>query len=164
MIADSRQPTADSQEPQQRTVVAPRRAVAWVDGGSRGNPGEAGSGIVLELDGTRELHHLYVGRATNNVAEYAGLLAALERARAAGVTDLTVHSDSELLVRQMTGAYRVKQPHLQRLWLAAQQLARQLARFAVRHLPRQANAEADRLANRAMDERTSTLPRPRALG
>jgi len=135
-----------------------------VDGGSRGNPGEAGSGIVLELGDAREQHHLFIGRATNNVAEYAALLAALERARAAGAAEITVHSDSELLVRQMTGAYRVKQPHLQRLWLAAQQLARSFSRFAIRHVPRAANAEADELANLAMDARTSTLPRPQALG
>jgi ribonuclease HI len=140
------------------------KAAAWVDGGSRGNPGEAGCGVVLELDGTRELHHLYIGRATNNVAEYAGLLAALERARAAGVTEITVHSDSELLVKQMTGAYRVKQPHLQKLWLAAQQLARAFVRFSARHVPRAANAEADHLANVAMDGRSSTLPRPKGLG
>jgi ribonuclease HI len=139
------------------------RATAWVDGGSRGNPGDAGCGIVLELGGAREQHHLYIGRATNNVAEYAGLLAALERATAAGVTEITVHSDSELLVKQMTGAYRVKQPHLQRLWLAAQQLARAFARFSARHVPRATNAEADALANLAMDERSSTLPRPKAL-
>ena len=140
------------------------KAQAWVDGGSRGNPGEAGCGIVVELDGVREEHHVYIGRATNNVAEYAGLLAALERALAAGATEITVHSDSELLVKQMTGAYRVKQPHLQRLWLAAQQLARSFKRFAARHVPRAANAAADALANVAMDERTSTLPRPKALG
>jgi len=140
------------------------KAQAWVDGGSRGNPGDAGCGIVLDLGGERERHHLYIGRATNNVAEYAALLAALERARAAGATEISVHSDSELLVKQMTGAYRVKQPHLQRLWLAAQQLARLFTRFAARHVPRAANAEADALANVAMDERSSTLPRPKALG
>jgi ribonuclease HI len=139
------------------------KAVAWVDGGSRGNPGEAGCGVVLDLAGTREQHYLYVGRATNNVAEYAGLLAALERALAAGATEIQVHSDSELLVKQMTGAYRVKQPHLQRLWLAAQQLVRSFKRFAVRHVPRAGNAEADRLANMAMDQKASTLPRPKAL-
>ena len=120
--------------------------------------------MVLELGGERERHHLFIGRATNNVAEYAALIAVLERARSAGATEITVHSDSELLVKQMTGAYRVKQPHLQRLWLAAQQLARAFTRFAARHVPRAANAEADALANLAMDERTSTLPRPKALG
>jgi len=140
------------------------KATAWVDGGSRGNPGEAGCGVVLDIGGEREQHHLFIGRATNNVAEYAALLAALERARAVGVTEITVHSDSELLVKQMTGAYRVKQPHLQRLWLAAQQLARSFGRFSARHVPRAANAEADGLANVAMDGRSSTLPRPKALG
>ncbi len=139
------------------------KAMAWVDGGSRGNPGEAGCGVVLDLGGAREEHYLFLGRATNNVAEYTGLLAALERALAVGVTEILVHSDSELLVNQMTGAYRVKQPHLQRLWLAAQQLTRSFKRFAVRHVPRAANAEADRLANLAMDTKESTLPRPKGL-
>jgi ribonuclease HI len=139
------------------------KAKAWVDGGSRGNPGEAGCGVVLELAGAREEHYLFLGHTTNNVAEYAGLLAALERALAAGVSEVEVRSDSELLVKQMNGAYRVKQPHLQRLWLAAQQLVRSFARCTVKHVPRAANAEADRLANRAMDSRASTLPRPKGL-
>jgi len=160
--ADSPQPTADSSEPDQKQT-GPLKAIAWIDGGSRGNPGEAGCGLVLELGGGREEHHLFIGRTTNNVAEYAALLAALERAAALGVTALDVASDSELLVKQMTGAYRVKQPHLQKLWLAAQQLARGLARFRIRHVPRAANAAADALANLAMDRHSSTLPRPRAL-
>jgi len=151
-------------EPVRRPIsAAPSPAVAWVDGGSRGNPGDAGCGIVIELDGARELHHLYIGRATNNVAEYAALLAALERAKALGIAALDVSSDSELLVKQMNGAYRVKQPHLQRLWLAAQQLSRGFARFRIHHVRREANRDADRLANLAMDERSSSLPRPRAL-
>ena len=140
------------------------RATAWVDGGARGNPGEAGCGIVLELaDGRREEHTLFLGVATNNVAEYAALLAALERAVALGVRDLEVHADSELLVRQMVGEYRVKARHLQPLWLRAQQLARSLHRFAIDHVERRANRAADRLANRAMDERGSSLPRPQRL-
>jgi ribonuclease HI len=139
------------------------KAKAWVDGGSRGNPGEAGCGVVLDLAGAREEHFLFLGRATNNVAEYAALLAALERTQAVGATEIEVYSDSELLVKQMTGAYRVKQPHLQRLWLAAQQLARSFQRFTIRHVPRVANSDADRLANRAMDEKSSTLPRPKGL-
>ncbi|MGE5235620.1 MAG: ribonuclease HI family protein [Acidobacteriota bacterium] len=139
-------------------------AVAAIDGGSRGNPGEAGCGIVLDLAGHgREEHTLYLGKATNNVAEYAALLAVLERARAIGIRELEVRSDSELLVRQMTGSYRVKAPHLQRLWLAASQLARTFGRLAVRHIPRERNGDADRLANQAIDSRSSTLPRPAAL-
>jgi ribonuclease HI len=140
------------------------KAKAWVDGGSRGNPGAAGCGIVLDLEGAREEHYLFLGRATNNVAEYAALLAALERANAVGVREIAVSSDSELLVKQMNGAYRVKQPHLQRLWLAAQQLARSFARFSIQHVRREANAVADGLANQAIDRKESTLPRPGGLG
>lgn len=151
-------PPSDSHRP------AGLRATAWVDGGARGNPGEAGCGIVLEFaDGRREEHTLFLGVATNNVAEYAALLAALERAVALGVRDLEVHADSELLVRQMVGEYRVKARHLQPLWLRAQQLARSLDRFAIDHVERRANRAADRLANRAMDERGSSLPRPQRL-
>jgi ribonuclease HI len=145
-------------------MTRPPAAIAAIDGGSRGNPGEAGCGVVLEFPGgRREEHTLYLGRATNNVAEYAALLAALERANALGIRDLEVRSDSELLVNQIKGTYRVKAPHLQRLWLRAQELGRALDRFRIAHVARADNADADRLANRAMDSRASTLPRPRAL-
>jgi ribonuclease HI len=140
------------------------RATAWVDGGSRGNPGEAGCGVILEFaDGRREEHTLFLGVATNNVAEYAALLAVLERAVALGVADLAVRADSELLVRQMVGDYRVKARHLQPLWLRAQQLVRSLDRFAITHVERSANRAADRLANQAIDSRSSSLPRPQGL-
>jgi ribonuclease HI len=139
-------------------------AVGWIDGGSRGNPGPAGCGIVIELsDGRRETHTLFLGTTTNNVAEYAALLALLERAAGLGVTRLEAHSDSELLVKQLNGEYRVKASHLQPLWLRAAELRRGFTRFAISHVPRAANAEADRLANRAMDERASTLPRPKGV-
>jgi ribonuclease HI len=103
------------------------------------------------------------GVATNNVAEYAALLAALERTLALGVRYLAVRADSELLVRQMIGEYRVRARHLQPLWLRAQQLVRSLARFAISHVERGANRSADRLANRAIDSRSSSLPRPQGL-
>lgn len=139
-------------------------AVGWIDGGSRGNPGPAGCGVVVHLsDGRCEMHTLSLGSTTNNVAEYAALLALLERAVALGVTALEVRSDSELLVKQLNGQYRVKAPHLQPLWLRAAELRHGLARFAIKHVRREANTEADRLANRAMDERSSTLPRPKGL-
>jgi ribonuclease HI len=162
MPTSGRQPKPTVPAASRRT--APLRATAWVDGGARGNPGEAGCGIVLELaDGRREEHSLFIGVATNNVAEYAALLAALERAAALGVRELAVRADSELLVRQMLGEYRVKARHLQPLWLRAQQLARSLGRFAIAHVERRANRSADRLANQAMDSRSSSLPRPQAL-
>lgn len=141
-----------------------RHAVAAIDGAARGNPGEAGCGVVLEVAGAaREEHCLYLGRATNNVAEYAALLAALERARSLGVAALHVRCDSQLVVAQMQGSYRVRARHLQPLWRRARELAAGLGAFAIEHVPRAANAHADRLANRAIDTRTSTLPRPEAL-
>jgi ribonuclease HI len=139
-------------------------ARAWVDGGSRGNPGPAGSGIVLELaGGAREEHTLFLGRNTNNVAEYAGLLAALERVLALGLRELEVRSDSELLVKQMNGAYRVRAVHLQPLWRRARELAGRLDRCTIMHIPRARNAAADRLANAAIDTGASTLPRPASV-
>jgi ribonuclease HI len=138
-------------------------AAAAIDGGARGNPGEAGCGIVLEVGGRREEHTLYLGTATNNVAEYAALLAALERAHALGVNTLDVTSDSQLLVEQMNGGYRVKAAHLKPLWLEARALASAFRTFTITHVSREANRAADALANLAMDERSSTLPRPRGL-
>jgi len=134
-------------------------AVGWIDGGSRGNPGPAGCGIVIELsDGRRETHTLFLGATTNNVAEYAALLALLERAAALGVTRLEAHSDSELLVKQMNGVYRVKNPGLQPLHREARQLAAAIGRVIFEHVRREQNAEADRLANMAMDEAAAGRP------
>ena len=144
-------------------MTAPAGAAAAIDGGARGNPGEAGCGIVLEFRGRREEHTLYLGTATNNVAEYAALLAALERAHALGAESLEVTSDSQLLVEQMNGGYRVKAPHLTPIWLRARTLAAGFRRFAISHVAREANRAADALANRAMDERASTLPRPEGV-
>jgi ribonuclease HI len=140
-----------------------RTGRAAIDGGARGNPGEAGCGIVLEAGGRREEHTLYLGTATNNVAEYAALLAALERAHALGLEELAVRSDSQLLVEQMNGSYRVKAPHLKPLWLRARTLAAGLRRFSIAHVPRERNRRADALANRALDERSSSLPRPEGV-
>ncbi|MBZ5587361.1 MAG: ribonuclease HI family protein [Acidobacteriia bacterium] len=138
-------------------------AAAAIDGGARGNPGEAGCGILLQVGRRREEHTLYLGTATNNVAEYAALLAALERAQALGVESLEVKSDSQLLVEQMNGGYKVKAAHLKPLWLRARTLAAGFRRFAISHVSRTGNRTADELANRAMDERVSTLPRPEGL-
>ena len=144
-------------------MTAVRAGRAAIDGGSRGNPGEAGCGIVLEASGRREEHTLYLGRTTSNVAEYVALLATLERAHALGLEELAVRSDSQLLVEQMNGSYRVKAPHLKPLWLRARTLAAGLRRFSIVHVPRERNRAADALANRAVEQRTSTLPRPEGL-
>ncbi len=144
--------------------MSEERLIVWVDGGARGNPGEAGCGIVLAWpDGRRERHTLYLGRATNNVAEYAALLAALERVADFPPRPVEVRSDAELLVRQLTGVYRVRARHLLPLWRRARELVATLPEVTIRHVPREENREADALANEAMDTRRSTLPRPHLL-
>jgi len=126
---------------------------AHCDGGSRGNPGPAGYGAVIEDPQGRIVARLseFLGSQTNNYAEYAGLLGALKWAVEYGAPRLRVVSDSLLMVRQMNGQYRMKNPGLQPLWMEARQLARQLAGFEITHTLRAGNTEADRLANAAMD-------------
>ena len=123
------------------------------DGGARGNPGPAAFGYVLEAeDGTiLDARGERIGVATNNVAEYRALIAGLEKAAELGVTELDVVSDSELLVRQMTGLYKVKNKALVELSLEASRLARQLGRVTYRAVPREHNELADRLVNEALD-------------
>jgi ribonuclease HI len=128
--------------------------VAFIDGGARGNPGPAGYGVRIEDehgDLIDELHG-FLGSSTNNVAEYHGLLAALRYARQHGHHNVRIKSDSELLVKQMKGEYRVKHPGLQPLFRQAQTLAAALDRVAFEHVRRDQNKDADRLANLAMDE------------
>jgi ribonuclease HI len=139
-------------------------ATVAIDGGARGNPGPAGCGFVLEIrDGGREEHAIYLGETTNNVAEYAALLGALARALELGVVDIQVKSDSELLVRQLTGRYKVRAPHLQKLHLRAKALVGRFGHFSVVHVRREGNTAADRLANQAMDTRQSTVPCPEGM-
>jgi ribonuclease HI len=126
---------------------------AWVDGGSRGNPGPAGYGAyVQDEDGNlvRELSG-FLGVTTNNVAEYRGLLAALTLANELNARSLLVQADSELVVKQMNGQYKVKHEKLKPLFLQAQGLAARLPKFTIRHVRREQNRDADRLANEAMD-------------
>jgi ribonuclease HI len=130
--------------------------VAYIDGGARGNPGPAGYGVVIKDQSGNQIAGLskYLGRQTNNSAEYNGLLAALEYALQNGRKALKVISDSELLVKQIRGQYKVKSPALQELHGRAQSLIRQLDWFSIQHVLRAQNREADGLANRAMDEGT----------
>jgi ribonuclease HI len=128
-------------------------ATANVDGGSRGNPGPAGYGVRIEQeDGTVVELKQALAMATNNVAEYSGLLAALRWAVDHGVSALHVRADSELMVKQMKGEYRVKNPGLQPLYEEARALVRQIGRVKFEHVRREFNKDADRLANEAMDE------------
>jgi probable phosphoglycerate mutase len=134
--------------------VRPHPVVAYIDGGARGNPGPAGYGVRFEQpDGTLiDEFHAAIGVATNNVAEYRGLLAALEWAQAKGHSAVHVRSDSLLLVEQMLGRYKVKHPGLQPLHARARLLAHAIGRVTFEHVRRESNAHADRLANAAMDE------------
>lgn len=137
---------------------APRLAhdyvVARIDGGARGNPGPAGYGVLLEDRAGRKLAELshYLGPRTNNFAEYSGLIAALEYAAANPPKAVKVLSDSELLVKQMRGEYKVKSPDLRPLYEKAKTLSHRLEWFAIEHVARRENREADRLANQAMDQ------------
>jgi len=127
---------------------------AYVDGGARGNPGPAGYGVRIEdAEGQliEELHGA-LGIVTNNAAEYNGLLAALEWAVAHGHRDVQIRADSELLVKQMRGEYKIKNPGLQPLAARARLLMMELGKVTFEHVRREFNTEADRLSNIAMDE------------
>jgi ribonuclease HI len=134
--------------------------VAYIDGGARGNPGPAAFGVRVEhADGTLvEEFSESIGTATNNVAEYRGLLAALEWAKARGRRTLHVRSDSLLLVQQMLGNFRVKNAGLQPLHAKARLLAHEIGHVTYEHVRREANAHADRLANVAMDGAAGNEP------
>jgi ribonuclease HI len=139
--------------------VTPAVLHLHIDGASRGNPGDAGFGVhVTQPDGT-EVAGLYgyLGRATNNVAEYEALLHALRYAIGRGARQVRVFSDSELVVRQVEGRYRVKHPDMVPLHAEARSLLARFDEARITHVPREQNKEADRLANRALDERASKL-------
>ena len=139
------------------------RAAAFqanIDGGSRGNPGPASYGVVVRNERGEIVAKLkkYIGRMTNNVAEYYGLIAALDYAQSHGVRALRVESDSELLVRQMRGHYKVKSPDLRPLFERAKKMSQTFESFRIDHVYREQNSEADALANEALDE-TSGKPK-----
>ncbi|MDE2059071.1 MAG: ribonuclease HI family protein [candidate division NC10 bacterium] len=141
------------------------RLVIHIDGAARGNPGPAGIGVMLEA-GDGLLHHAfcqYIGTATNNVAEYEALLFALREAGKLHPAVIKIRSDSELLVRQVQGRYRVKSPRLAALYAQALTLIHQLSaagcQLSVEHIGRELNRQADALANRALDEALSEAPR-----
>ena len=143
LFDDPKKPAADAQD-----VL-----IACIDGGSRGNPGPAAYGVYLQDANGRCVDELceFLGVKTNNVAEYSALLAALRYAIEKEFCDLQVVSDSELLVKQMQGRYRVNSPDLRPLYEEARRMVQKLSSFSIRHVLRAKNKEADRLANVAMD-------------
>jgi len=134
--------------------------VAYCDGGSRGNPGPAGFGVYIQDSEGKVLGELsqYLGKHTNNFAEYSGLLAALEFALANNHRSLRVVSDSELMVKQMKGQYRVHSVELRPLYEEAKRRVSQLDHFQIQHVLREKNRHADRLANLAMDRGMGRAP------
>jgi ribonuclease HI len=129
------------------------KATLFADGGSRGNPGPAASGAVLFDESGNVLREVgtFLGVATNNVAEWTGLLTGLEAALELGVDDLTVRMDSELVVKQVSGVYRVKHEGLIPLYAKAKSLLRKFARVDIGHVPRKQNAAADAVVNQVLD-------------
>jgi ribonuclease HI len=132
-----------------------KRTRLFTDGAARGNPGPAGAGaVIVNADG-----HVvakvgkFLGESTNNVAEYMGLILGLKRAKAMGIKEIEVCSDSELLVKQLAGEYAVKADHLRPLHDEAKQLLQGFTWVEVRHIPREENGQADAMSNRAIDER-----------
>lgn len=129
------------------------RLVVHVDGGARGNPGPAAIGVVTSTPDGEVVDELAepIGEATNNVAEYRALLRGLERARELGATEVALVNDSELVARQVQGAYKVKHPGLRPLYDQAMEALRGFERWSVRSVPRAQNAHADQLVNAALD-------------
>jgi ribonuclease HI len=129
--------------------------VLFTDGASRGNPGLAGAGVYITDTGGKKLieKSLFLGKTTNNVAEYRALIIGLEEVIKINPSRVTVKMDSELIVKQLNGEYRVRNPGLLPLYKEAVERIEQIKGIRVRHIPRDENREADRLANRAIDER-----------
>ena len=147
-----------------------RRCKLFIDGASRGNPGPAGIGVVVEAekDGSR-FYCRFLGQTTNNVAEYSALIEALQVAKEQGFTDLAIRTDSELLARQVNGQYRVKAPHIEVLLSQARILFGDFESVQVEHVRRESNRQADWLANQAVDRKVSertelSAPPARATG
>lgn len=126
----------------------------YTDGAARGNPGPAGAGAYICAENGQVIAEIaeYLGEATNNVAEYKGLIFGLERLVALGVSEVEIRADSELMVKQLNGEYRVKHPNLVPLYRKAQGLLDKIPSVTIKHVRREENQEADRLSNQAIDE------------
>ena len=135
-----------------KNMSAKKTTKVYIDGASRGNPGESGIGILVILpDSTREEIREYIGRGTNNEAEYKALIRALRYLVAEVNPEVKIHSDSKLVANQMNGLWRVKDPKLRILHSEAKKLASRIAALEIEYVPRERNTEADRLANEAID-------------
>ncbi|HXX31371.1 MAG TPA: ribonuclease HI family protein [Myxococcaceae bacterium] len=147
--------------PRQPSLLRRARTLrVFSDGAARGNPGPAGAGAVLALPSGEVVERLglYLGRQTNNHAEYMGAILGLKRARALGADEVELVTDSQLLIRQLAGQYRVRSPTLRPLYEEAHALLEAFQRHLLTHVPREENREADVMSNRAIDERLVGTP------
>ena len=146
-------------EPERKAIAAYQ---ANVDGGSRGNPGPAAYGVVVRDPRGEIVARLkkYIGKNTNNVAEYFGLIAALDYAQNHGIRALRIESDSELMVKQMRGQYKVKSEELKPLFERAKKMSQTFESFRISHVYREQNKEADALVNQALDETSGSGGNP----
>lgn len=135
-------------------MIASPACEIYIDGASRGNPGPASVGVFLKSGDAHPGHYFcrYLGETTNNVAEYFALIYGLEEASLLGFRSISVKTDSELLARQISGQYRVRDAHLRVLHGFSGYLIKRFKSFSLAHIPRELNAEADRLANQAIEE------------
>jgi ribonuclease HI len=147
-------------EPESPSALLKEAYIANIDGAARGNPGPASYGVVIRGPDGTQLESLgkYIGRHTNNVAEYYALIAALDYAAAKGIKRLRVHSDSQLIVNQMKGLYKVKHPDLRPLHERAKKQAAGLEAFTIQYVPREQNRDADAAANAALDNTGGVKP------
>jgi ribonuclease HI len=144
-----------------------KRAVIHADGACFGNPGPAGIGVVVELEGHTSEISRSIGQATNNIAEYSALIAGLEEASRLGAEAVDVRLDSELAVKQMLGKYKVKNEGLKPLFRKAKTLSKSFKKFSIRHVPREENTRADKLSKMGAEGKdthtsTGTAPAPSA--
>lgn len=153
-------PAAKAPETSQPTAAPaletpPRKLILYSDGAARGNPGPSGAGAVLMLPDGKIVARLgkYLGIQTNNHAEYSAAILGLEAALKLGATEVEMVADSELLVKQVNGVYKVKNEHLKELWVRVRELMRRFDKATIRHVLRAYNQEADEMSNRAIDER-----------
>jgi ribonuclease HI len=126
------------------------KAKMFTDGGARGNPGPAGIGVVIEGQHPGEISE-YIGKATNNIAEYKALIRGLQKAHQLGYKELEILCDSQLVVEQVKGNYKVKEPHLKPLREQVSALILEFENVSIKHIPREQNEEADKLVNQAID-------------
>ncbi len=134
-----------------------KKLEVWFDGASRGNPGAAGAGVVIKDDQGRIVREIYkyLGKKTNNIAEYSGLYIGLLEASRLGATHLDIYSDSQLVISQMKGAWKVRNPKIGDAYAACRGLVHRFEQVSFHHVPRAENSRADRLANMALDKHYS---------